>query len=283
MDKLILYSHAKINLTLDVLGRRPDGYHDVRMIMAQCGLCDTVLLTKKLNGITARTNLGYLPRDERNTACKAASLFFEYTGTPGGVDIELQKHIPVSAGLAGGSGNAAVVLIGLNQMYQTNLPQADLLRLGEAVGADVPYCIMGGTMLAEGIGEKLTPLPKLPRTPIVVVRPNLRISTAQVYQRIDSAALPPNPDTQAVIDALKRRDVRSVAKCMFNVMEAVTAADNPIIGRIKKKLISRGALGAVMSGSGSAVFGLFADYKTAKSAACAFRSGPYFTYAGWTR
>lgn len=283
MDKLILNSHAKINLTLDVVGRRPDGYHDVRMIMAQCGLCDTVLITKTTGGITTRTNLGYLPRDERNTAYKAARLFFEHTGAAGGVEIELRKRIPVSAGLAGGSGNAAAVLTGLDRMYDTQLSQGELLRLGQAVGADVPYCILGGTMLAEGIGEVLTPLPTLPRTPIVVVRPNLRISTKQVYERIDSAALPPNPDTQAVVDALGRRDVRGVAAHMFNVMEAVTAADNPIVGRIKNKLIARGALGAVMSGSGSAVFGLFADYKTAKSAAGAFRFGPYFTYTGWTR
>lgn len=282
MDKLLLNSHAKINLTLDVLGRRADGYHDVRMIMAQCGLCDSVLLEKSAAGIATRTNLGYLPCDGRNTAYKAARLFFDHTGVAGGVDITLKKRIPVSAGLAGGSGNAAAVLTGLNRLYGAGLPQSDLLRLGAAVGADVPYCILGGTMLAEGIGEQLTPLPPLPRTPIVVVRPNLRISTAQVYERIDSAALPPNPDTDAAIGALQRRDVAGVAAHMFNVMEAVTAADNPIVGRIKKKLVSRGALGAVMSGSGSAVFGLFADYKTAKAAARAF--GPsYFVYAGWTR
>lgn len=283
MDKLLLNSHAKINLTLDVLGRRPDGYHDVRMIMAQCGLCDSVLLERSAGGVTTRTNLGYLPSDERNTAYKAARLFFEHTGLDGGVDITLKKRIPVSAGLAGGSGNAAAVLVGLNRLFGAGLPQETLLRLGEKVGADVPYCIAGGTMLAEGIGERLTPLPPLPRTPIVIVRPNLRISTAQVYARIDSAAAPPNAGTDAVAAALARRDVAGVAANLFNVMEAVTAVDYPIIGRIKQKLMSRGALGAVMSGSGSAVYGLFADYRAAKSAAGSFRPGSYFVYAGWTR
>ncbi len=282
MNRFTINSYAKINLTLDVLGQRPDGYHNVRMVMAQCGLCDTLLLAKRAKGITLRTNLDYLPCDERNTAVKAAMLFFDETGIDGGADIDIVKRIPVAAGLAGGSGNAAAVLSGLNQLFDAKLSQEVLLRLGKAVGADVPYCTSGGTMLAEGIGELLTPLPDLPRTPIVVVKPDIRVSTAQVYAALDQEQKAAHPGTQAVADALARADTACVAAAMFNVMESVTAVMHPVIGMIKSHLLAKGALGTVMSGSGPSVFALFDDYAAAKAAAAAF-GGKYFTYAGWTR
>lgn len=282
MDKLILNSYAKINLALDVLGRRSDGYHDVRMVMAQCGLCDTLILNKNQDKITLRTNLPFLPCDERNTAYLAARLFFRETNICGGVNIKISKRIPVSAGLAGGSGNAAAVLLGLNRLYNAKLSRETLMRIGTQIGADVPYCIMGGTCLAEGIGELLTPLPPLPRTPIVVVNPNIRISTAKAYAALDAAAKLTHPDIDEMALALKRRDTAGVARLMFNVMEAVAIARHPVIDKIKRQLLECGALGALMSGSGPTVFALFGDFDKAKAAAAAFR-GKYFTYVGWTR
>lgn len=278
----MLNSYAKVNLTLDVLNKRDDGYHNVKMIMQQCGLCDNITLRKTDCGIMLSTNLAFLPTDRRNIAYKAAMLFFEFTNINTGVDIHIVKHIPVAAGLAGGSGNGAAVLVGLNMLYDTNLSTQTLMNLGKTLGADIPYCIVGGTMLAEGIGEILTPLTPLPRTAIVIVKPPISVSTAGIYAQIDSDNTFGHPNTDAAIDALNHRNVRAVAQNMSNLMENVTALQHPIIGDIKSKLMAAGAFGAVMSGSGPSVFGLFRDFATAKKASTQF-NGKYFVYAGWTK
>ncbi|MBE7026348.1 MAG: 4-(cytidine 5'-diphospho)-2-C-methyl-D-erythritol kinase [Ruminococcaceae bacterium] len=282
MDKILLNSHAKINLSLDVIGKRDDGYHEVLMIMLSCGLCDSITLTRIDSGIELSSNLSFLPCNEKNLAYKAAQSFFEYTGINGGVKIELSKRIPVGAGLAGGSGNGAAVLCGLNMLYETKLTEDELCSIGSTLGADVPYCIHAKTMLASGIGEKLTLLDDFPKTPIVIIKPPFGVSTPTVYKQIDEAPIQTHPDTQLLIDAIKKGDVKTVAQNMVNVMEEVTVKMHPIIGDIKTELLKSGALGVLMSGSGPSVFAFFDSYDAAKKAAQPFKN-KYFTYVGWTK
>lgn len=257
-------SYAKVNLTLDVLGKRPDGYHDVEMIMQTVSLYDLVIIDKTDEGISISTNLKYLPVNEKNIAYKAAVLFFEYTNTTGGCKIMIHKNIPVAAGLAGGSGNAAAVLCALDKLYNTNLPISTLKELGATLGADVPYCIEGGTALATGIGEILTPLPSVPKCTILMVKPPISVSTGAIYEAIDSAEIPNHPNTQAMISAINSGDISAIANNLSNVMGTVTESMHPIVRGIRRKMILNGALGAVMSGSGPTVFGIFPDYETAK-------------------
>ena len=263
-DRAIARSYAKINLTLDVLSRREDGYHDVEMIMQTVSLFDLLLIDKADDGITISTNLYFLPKNEKNIAYKAAELFFEHTGIRGGCKITIQKNIPVAAGLAGGSGNAAAVLNALDLLYNTNLSYEALCELGVRLGADVPYCINGGTALATGIGDILTPLPKLPDCVILMVKPQINISTASIYNEIDNATIYERPDNKKVIEALKNSDIKGIAAGLKNVMGSVTENMHPIVRGIRNKMIKNGALGAVMSGSGPTVFGIFPDYATAK-------------------
>lgn len=257
-------SYAKVNLTLDVLGKRPDGYHDVEMIMQTVSLYDLVIIDKTDEGISISTNLKYLPVNEKNIAYKAAVAFFEYTNTTGGCKIMIHKNIPVAAGLAGGSGNAAAVLCALDKLYNTNLPISTLKELGATLGADVPYCIEGGTALATGIGEILTPLPSVPKCTILMVKPPISVSTGAIYEAIDSAEIPNHPNTQAMISAINSGDISAIANNLSNVMGTVTESMHPIVRGIRRKMILNGALGAVMSGSGPTVFGIFPDYETAK-------------------
>lgn len=277
----MINSQAKVNLTLDVCGVREDGYHTVQMVMQKCNLCDSVYVEKAGSGIELSCNLYFLPTDEKNIAYKAAKLFFEETGIDGGARIRIEKRIPVSAGLAGGSGNAAAVLQGLDMLYATELSQTRLEEMGLKLGADVPYCLRGGTVLAEGIGEVLTDLPALPKTPIVIVKPKISVSTPEIYKAIDREDIIKHPDTAGMIAALEAKDIRAIAAKMHNVMEPVTQKMHPVIGEIKSTLLSMGAISAVMSGSGPSVFGLFADFATAKKAGAALKEN-YFTYVGWT-
>ncbi len=281
MDKVLINSQAKINLSLDVCGVREDGYHTVRMLMQKCNLCDSVYVEKMERGIQLSCNLHFLPTDERNIAYKAAKMFFEQTGIDGGVRINIEKRIPVSAGLAGGSGNAAAVLQGLNMIYDAGLSEEQLECMGLKLGADVPYCLRGGTVLAEGIGEQLTTLPALPKTAVVIVKPKISVSTAEIYKAIDSEEICVHPDTEAMIACLARGDVCALAERMHNVMEPITQRLHPEIAQIRESLLSDGALGAIMSGSGPSVFGLFTDFAQAKKAAAKFKE-KYFTYVGWT-
>ncbi len=263
-NRAIARSFAKINLTLDVLDRRDDGYHDVRMIMQTVSLFDLVLVDRTEKGIGVKTNLKFLPVNEKNLAYLAAREFFSATGIRGGCKIMIHKNIPVAAGLAGGSGNAAAVLAALNKLCGAGLTAEELCRIGLRLGADVPYCILGGTYLAEGIGERLTPLPPMPKCTILMVKPAINVSTAAVYNAIDNAKIELRPDTQAVSDALGRGDIEQIAAGLSNVMGAVTEDMYPIVRGIKEKMIKNGAIGAEMSGSGPTVFGIFPDFASAK-------------------
>lgn len=272
MDKLELKALGKINLGLDVLGKRENGYHDVRMVMQTVYLYDQIWMVKtKEPGIWLSTNLFYLPVNENNLAYRAAELLMKEFGIQEGIKIILDKHIPVAAGMAGGSSNAAAVLFGMNRMFSLGLSQKELMERGVSLGADVPYCIMRGTVLAEGIGEKLTPLPPMPRCFVLLAKPSISVSTKMVYEKLDSHEIAKHPDIDGIIEGLKGRDLLSVAACMGNVLEKVTVEAYPVINEIKEVMKKQGALNAMMSGSGPTVFGLFDDKKKAKKAAFKIR------------
>ena len=266
-NRAIAKSYAKVNLTLDVLGKLENGYHEVRMVMQPLNLFDLILVKKAPAGIIIKTNSPGLPCDNKNIAYKAAELFFNETGIRGGVSITIKKNIPIAAGLAGGSGNAAAVLCALNLLYNADLTEEKLLEMGLKLGADVPYCINNVTSLAEGIGEKLTTLSQIPGVPVVLVTPPVSISTGEIYKRIDSAENLANIDTDGMISAIKDVDIKKIGEKLLNVMEIVTINDCPEIADIKAKMLEFGALGSVMSGSGPSVFGIFPDNKSAKQAA----------------
>ena len=276
MDKMQLKALAKINLGLDVLRKREDGYHDVRMIMQTVRIFDRLALVKQdKEGIRVRTNLYYLPANENNLVYKAANLLFEEFDIRGGLSIDLKKYIPVAAGMAGGSSDAAAVLYGLNRMYGLGLSQEQLMERGVKIGADVPYCIMRGTALAEGIGEKLTPLPPMPPCNILVAKPGISVSTKYVYENLHANDLKPeqHPDIDGILDALKKQDLRSMAECLRdgNVLETVTAEAYPVISRLKATMEENGAAVALMSGSGPTVFGIYEDRMQARRAMAAIR------------
>ena len=262
-------AYAKLNLTLDVLAKRPDGYHDMRMIMQSIDLTDT--LTLKDNGsdqLRVSSNLHFLPSGEKNLAAAAALRYWEARGRARrGLDINIDKNIPVCAGMAGGSSDAAAVLRALNSMDAQPLGVAELARVGELVGSDVPYCVMGGTALAEGRGEILTPLPALPSCWVVVCKPDFPISTPELFHKIDSHKVRCRPDTEGAIAALKAGDLGGVARRMYNVFEDVLPdRQRARVADIKNVLIQCGALGANMSGTGPTAFGLFDDRSRAEEA-----------------
>lgn len=268
MDKLELRALGKINLGLDVLGRRENGYHDVRMVMQTVYLYDQIFMTKtKTPGIRLETNLFFLPVDQNNLAYRAAKMLSDEFGIKQGVHITLYKRIPVSAGMAGGSSNAAAVLYGMNRMFDLGLTEQELMERGVKLGADVPYCIMRGTVLAEGIGEILTPLVPCPRCYVLLAKPPISVSTKLVYERLDSREVMDHPDIDGIIRGLDRQDIRQVAGCMGNVLEQVTISEYPVIEEIKNVMKKKGALGAMMSGSGPTVFGLFENRQDARCAA----------------
>ena len=271
-NEVTLKALAKINLGLDVLGRRENGYHDVRMVMQTIYLYDNVTIQKTEEpGITVKTNLFYLPVDENNIAYKAAKMLMDEFQLQEGVEITLQKHIPVAAGLAGGSSNAAAVLVGMNRLFRLGLTQKELMERGVTLGADVPYCVMRGTVLAEGIGEILSPLPPLPRCYVLIAKPNISVSTKMVYEKLDSCEITEHPDIDGIIEGLEKQDIRKVASSMGNVLERVTVEEYPIIDEIKQAMKNAGALNAMMSGSGPTVFGIFEDRRTATEAQQAIR------------
>lgn len=267
MDKLELKALAKINLGLDVLGRRENGYHDVRMVMQTIHLYDDVILEKtKEPGIHLETNLSYLPVDENNIAYKAAKLLRDEFGITEGIRIRLKKFIPVAAGMAGGSTNAAAVLFGMNRMYGLGLTEQQLKDRGVKLGADVPYCIMRGTVLAEGIGEILTPLPPMPKCYVLIAKPGISVSTKIVYEKFDALKDVEHPDIDRLMLGLENGKLAEVASSMGNVLEGVTIGLYTVIENIKQVMIQEGALNAMMSGSGPTVFGIFEDRRTAKKA-----------------
>ena len=258
MDKMELKALGKVNLGLDILGRKENGYHEVRMVMQTVYLYDRVILERsRTPGIMVETNLRFLPVNENNIAYRAAALMKKEFGIDEGIKIILDKHIPVAAGMAGGSANAAAVLFGMNRMYGLGLSEEELKKRGVGLGADVPYCIMRGTVLAEGIGEKLTPLPSVPKCYVLIAKPPLSASTETVYEKYDALSRVEHPDIDGILRGLSEADIRQVASSMGNVLEQVMLAEYPVIGRIKQAMLDMGAMGALMSGSGPTVFGVF--------------------------
>lgn len=261
-------AYAKINLTLDILRRREDGYHDLRMVMQTVTLADalTVDLAEGPEG-TVSSDLRFLPADGRNLAQMAAAAFRRAAGGGPQVDITIQKHIPVRAGLAGGSADAAAVLRAMNRLTGAGLSVRELAAIGEQVGSDVPYCVLGGTALAEGRGERLTPLPPLPKCRAVLCKPPFSVSTPQLFSRVNVRKIVCRPDTPGVLAALEAGDLAGVARRLYNVFEDVLEPRRKSeIDAVKSALIDCGALGASMSGSGPTVFGLFDDERAARSA-----------------
>ena len=266
---LSLKAYGKINLGLDVLRRREDGYHDVRMIMQTVGIFDRVdLIWKEEPGIQVETNLYYLPTNENNLVYKAAKLLMDEFQVQDGLLIRLRKFIPVAAGMAGGSSDAAAVLFGVNKMFRLGLTTEELMQRGVKIGADVPYCILRGTALSEGIGEVLTSLPPVPQCQVLVAKPGINVSTKFVYENLHANDLRPeqHPDIDGMIRAIKAQDLQEIADKLGNVLETVTVKEYPVIQEIKDKMLEFGAIGSLMSGSGPTVFGLFTNPKAAQQA-----------------
>ena len=258
---------AKINLSLDVLRKREDGYHELRMIMQTINLYDELTIEKtEKKEIKIVCDQKWLPCDEHNLIYKAAKLLYDAYDIDMGVSINLKKNIPVAAGMAGGSSDAAATLVGMNALFGLGLTTENLQKIGVKIGADVPYCIEGGTVLSEGIGEVLTPLEKSPNCYVVVAKPGISVSTKYVYENLHANTLKYHPDVDGMIQAIENEDINAVADKMGNVLETVTVQKYPMLEEMKKSLIKNGALGALMSGSGPTVFGLFTDEKTAQNA-----------------
>lgn len=264
-----IQAFAKLNLTLDILGKREDGYHDLRMVMQSITLADTLTLEENQGeGLRVSANLRFLPTGEKNLAAAAALRFWEALGREQeDLDIRIEKRIPVCAGMAGGSSDAAAVLRALNQRSGEPFSPKELARLGERVGSDVPYCVLGGTALAEGRGEVLTPLAPLPRCWVVACKPDFPISTPELFAQADRVKLRRRPDTAGLVAALEAGDLGGVARRMYNVFEDVLPARlYTRVAEIKNDLIQCGALGANMSGSGPTAFGLFDRLEAAQEA-----------------
>ena len=260
MRQIHMKARAKINLGLDVTGKREDGYHDLRMIMQTVSLSDDVKLSvTRSPGVRMKTNLRFLPTDRTNHAYQAAQILIDEFGITEGVFIELQKHIPVAAGLAGGSADAAAVLEGMNRLFALGLSQEQLRERGVRIGADVPYCIMKGTALAEGIGEVLTPLPCIPACSIVIAKPDVRVSTKFVYTHLILDEHTKHPGIDAQAGAIRQGDLQRMCALCGNVLEDVTIPAHPEIAGLKEEMMKGGALTAMMSGSGPSVFGIFDD------------------------
>lgn len=260
-------AYAKINIALDAVGKREDGYHLLRMIMQTVDLYDLVEVNKNsIKNIRLTSNKHYIPTDERNLAYRAAQIFREKYNINEGIDIHITKNIPVAAGMAGGSTDAATVLYLMNKLFNVKAKNKELEELALKIGADVPYCINGGTVLCEGIGEKLTPLKRFKNKVVIIVKPNFGVSTKEVYRDLDISKIHKHVDIDGLIKAMQREDVNYISKNMKNVLENVTLRKHSILRRIKDDLVSEGALGSMMSGSGPTIFGFFEDMLIAQRA-----------------
>lgn len=257
---------AKINLALDVLSKRPDGYHNVAMIMQTIALYDTITVRSGFEGIKLTSDSSQIPIDETNIAYKAAQYLSTKYNVKRGAHIHIEKRIPIAAGLAGGSTDAAAVLKLLNKEWNLKLSKAELMDAGKKLGADVPFCIQGGTCLAEGLGEKLTAIKKIPDCYILLVKSDVGVSTKEVYQNLKLNEIKERPDIQGMLQAIEKQDIKDICKSMVNVLETVTIKMHPIISEIKEKLLEYGAIGSLMSGSGPTVFGIFEGMASAQAA-----------------
>ena len=269
MDTIYEKAYAKLNISLDVSKPREDGYHDMVMVMQTVTLCDDITIRLLESGpVTASSNLRYIPGDDRNLAVKAAKLYLKKTGREQlGAKIHIQKRIPVGAGMAGGSSDAAAVLRGLNTAFGNELSRNDLMILAGETGSDVAFCLLGGTALAEGRGEILTPLRPFPDCFFVICKPEYSVSTPELFQALDKMKIRVHPDTQGLLEAVKTSDLKQICRRMYNVFEDVPDRRMKTIAEIKRKLMNAGAQGAVMTGTGSAVFGVFRDENKAEKAA----------------
>ena len=273
-----LRAFAKINLGLDILRKREDGYHEVRMIMQTIQMYDVLEMKKvKKPGISLSVNYPYIPSDERNLVYKAAKLLMDEFQVKEGVDIRLEKFIPVAAGMAGGSSDAAAAMVGMNHLFKLGLSEKDLMDRAVNIGADVPYCIMRGTALAEGIGEKLTRIAQVPDCYVLIGKPGISVSTKTAYESLQLDKIQSHPDIDGMMDALEQQDLKALTACMEqgNVLETVTVSAYPIIQKIKDAMTHYGALVSLMSGSGPTVFGIFDSRQAAKKAYAALKRGHY--------
>lgn len=266
MNEYRIKAYAKINLGLDVIRRLPNGYHEVKMVMQSIGLCDELTLSKASEGITLTTDHPELSCGEDNLICKAARLMFDTYHIPGGINIHLEKNIPIAAGMAGGSTDAAAAMKGISRLFDLEVPLEQLMELGVSVGADVPYCILGGTALAEGIGEKLTPLTPAPDFYILIAKPEISVSTKFVYENLDIAGIARHPDIDGMVLSIESGSLQGILDRMGNVLESVTVSAYPVIDTLKRRIRELGAVSSLMSGSGPTVFGIFLSERAAEFA-----------------
>ena len=274
IDKTTQRAYAKINIGLDVLRRRADGYHEVKMIMQTVDIYDELVLERRKEpGIELRMDNSDLPSGGDNLICRAADLLFREKKITEGVNISLTKRIPIAAGMAGGSADAAAALRGVNELFDLGYSLKELQALGVGLGADIPYCLAGGTMLSEGIGEILTPLPAPPAAHLVIAKPDINVSTAFVYGNLHADRLAWHPDIDGMIAALQKGDLDGITDRLGDVLETVTVKAHPVIEQIRELLRKQGAENALMSGSGPTVFGIFKEKETAARAAEAVERG----------
>lgn len=272
-----MYAYGKINLGLDITGRREDGYHEVSMIMQSVRLHDTLMFIRTRSPkIVISTDARFVPCGEGNLIYKAIELVRSEYGLKDGVRVSLKKRLPVAAGMAGGSSDAAATIKAMNRLFDLNMSAERMAELGVRIGADVPYCLMGGTALAQGIGEKLTALPDMPKCHIVLVKPPIGISTPAAYKKYDEIETGiEHPDIEAMIGAIERKEYDGVCSLLGNVLQAVTEPENPVITEIREQMKKLGADGVLMSGSGPTVFGLFSEKRTAERAYYRFKGGEF--------
>lgn len=267
MEKISLKAYGKINLALDVLRKRPDGYHDLDMIMQMVGVYDDIVIEKNgTNEIKVMADAMELANEKGNLAYMAAKMLFDEFGINEGVTITITKRIPIAGGMAGGSSDCATTLIGINTLFDLGLSKEDLMERGVKLGADVPYCVLGGTARARGIGEVLDVLPTPPKCHVIIAKPHVSVSTAYVYGHIKPLEIEKRPDVEGMIQALENSDLNKLASLIYNVMEDVTVPEYPVIADIKNIMINEGSLNSIMSGSGPTVFGLFDDKEKADKA-----------------
>jgi len=260
MDYVNVYANAKINLALDILGKREDGYHELRTIMQTISLRDRLTIRKLYtNQIKLNSNVKWLPQDERNLAFSAAKILLDKFKPDYGVLIDIDKQIPISAGLGGGSADAAATLLGVKRLFNLPISMPELMEIGKSLGADVPFCLLKGTALCEGIGEIMTPLKPCPDTHIVIAKPPISISTADAFRQFRQDNVTTRPNIDQMIRDIENGDIKAIGKGLANVLESVTAKEFVVIERIKRIMLMNGSLGAIMSGSGPTVFGLFED------------------------
>ncbi len=261
---MLLKAYAKINISLDVVDKREDEYHLLKMIMQSIDLYDLIHLNKACKGINITCNKQYVPTDERNIVYRVAKLFMDTYHIKAGINIHIIKNIPVAAGLAGGSTDGAAVLKGMRKLFKIAISDKKLMELGVRIGADIPYCIVGGTALCEGIGEKILSLKHFKNKIVVLVKPNFGVSTKDVYKNFDLTKSYRHPHTEDLIRAMDKDDLRYVSSNMRNLLENITLKKYPVLKEIKTEMIKYGALGSMMSGSGPTIFAFFEDMLTAQ-------------------